>query len=68
MNAIVREPKIRAPSSVPPPLSAQPFQPLEKWDTIRRPDLTNTHPAVPIGPFPQWSEPARIVTLDPGSK
>ncbi len=34
-------------------------------DPIRRPDLTNTYPAVNIGPFPQWSEPARIVSLDP---
>jgi GTP cyclohydrolase II len=34
-------------------------------DPIRRPDLTNTHPAVGIGPFPQWSEPDRIVSLDP---
>jgi len=34
-------------------------------DPIRRPDLKNTHPAVTIGPFPQWSEPSRIVSLDP---
>jgi GTP cyclohydrolase II len=34
-------------------------------DPIRRPDLTNTHPAAEIGPFPQWSEPDRIVSLDP---
>src|ERR1700730_12727736 len=34
-------------------------------DPIRRPDLTNTHPAVSVGPFPQWSEPGRIVSLDP---
>ena len=26
-------------------------------DPIRRPDLTNTHPAATIGPFPQWTEP-----------
>jgi len=32
---------------------------------IRRPDLTNTHPAVAIGPFPQWTDPRRIVSLDP---
>ncbi|MDB5593238.1 MAG: hypothetical protein JWM36_199 [Hyphomicrobiales bacterium] len=30
-----------------------------------RPDLTNTSPAVKIGPFPQWSDPGRIVSLDP---
>jgi GTP cyclohydrolase II len=34
-------------------------------DPIRRSDLTNTHPAVSIGPFPQWAEPGRIVSLDP---
>ena len=34
-------------------------------DPIRRPDLTNTFPAAIIGPFPQWREPARIVSLDP---
>jgi len=34
-------------------------------DPIRRPDLTNTFPAAKIGPFPQWSEPRRIVSLDP---
>ena len=31
----------------------------------RRPDLTNTLPAVEIGPFPQWCEPGKIVSLDP---
>jgi GTP cyclohydrolase II len=34
-------------------------------DPDRRPDLTNTHPAVDIGPFPQWSDPRTIVSLDP---
>jgi GTP cyclohydrolase II len=34
-------------------------------DPIRRPDLTNTHPAATIGPFPQWCDPQRIVSLDP---
>ena len=34
-------------------------------DPIRRPDLTNTFPAETIGPFAQWSEPKRIVSLDP---
>jgi len=32
---------------------------------IARPDLTNTSPVVILGPFPQWSEPERIVSLDP---
>ena len=30
-----------------------------------RPDLTNTHPVVSIGPHAQWSQPGRIVSLDP---
>ena len=34
-------------------------------DPIRRPDLTNTYPAVAVGPFAQWSEAGRIVSLDP---
>src|SRR5947207_3730182 len=34
-------------------------------DPIRRPDLTNTHPAFAIGPFAQWTEPDAIVSLDP---
>ncbi|TFY99156.1 GTP cyclohydrolase II [Ramlibacter henchirensis] len=28
-------------------------------------DLTNTSPTDAIGPYPQWSDPARIVSLDP---
>ena len=34
-------------------------------DAGHRPDLTNTRPAVAIGPFPQWSDPGAIVSLDP---
>ena len=34
-------------------------------DASHRPDLTNTRPAVPIGPFPQWADPYAIVSLDP---
>jgi GTP cyclohydrolase II len=34
-------------------------------DPIRRPDLTNTFPTATIGPFRQWSEPGKIVSLDP---
>ena len=30
-----------------------------------RPDFSDTRPAVPIGPFPQWADPRRIVSLDP---
>jgi GTP cyclohydrolase II len=34
-------------------------------DPIRRPDLTNTHPAATVGPFPQWTDPRGIVSIDP---
>jgi GTP cyclohydrolase II len=34
-------------------------------DPIRRQDLTNTQPAISIGPFAQWAEPGSIVSLDP---
>jgi GTP cyclohydrolase II len=30
-----------------------------------RPDLTDTSPAALIGPHPQWSDPQKIVSLDP---
>jgi GTP cyclohydrolase II len=30
-----------------------------------RPDLTNTSPAVAIGPFESWFDPKKIVSLDP---
>jgi GTP cyclohydrolase II len=30
-----------------------------------KPDLTNTAPAEPLGPFPQWADPEKIVSLDP---
>src|ERR1700712_1692956 len=33
-------------------------------DPIRRPDLTNTQPAAVIGPFPQWTDPDKIVSPD----
>lgn len=34
-------------------------------DPFHKPDLTNTSPAVQIGPFDQWYEQDRIVSLDP---
>ncbi|HEX6441654.1 MAG TPA: GTP cyclohydrolase II [Stellaceae bacterium] len=30
-----------------------------------RPDLTDTAPIAHIGPWPQWADPAKIVSLDP---
>jgi GTP cyclohydrolase II len=32
---------------------------------LHKPDLTNTAPSTPIGPFPSWSNPEAIVCLDP---
>ncbi len=32
---------------------------------MHKPDLTNTAPPDPIGPFPQWGDPEKIVSLDP---
>lgn len=36
-----------------------------RLDPVHVPDLTDTAPAEPIGPCPQWSEADRIVSLDP---
>src|SRR5471032_3355224 len=30
-----------------------------------KPDLTNTSPTDPLGPFPSWGDPDKIVSLDP---
>src|SRR6478752_751313 len=34
-------------------------------DPNRRTDLTDTYPGATIGPFAPWTDPARIVALDP---
>ena len=34
-------------------------------DLDHKPDFTNTDPAVIIGPFPQWADPKKIVSMDP---
>ncbi|KAK2749179.1 Uracil-regulated protein 1 [Myotisia sp. PD_48] len=34
-------------------------------DIEHRPDFTNTEPAAKIGPFPQWGDKKRIVSMDP---
>jgi GTP cyclohydrolase II len=34
-------------------------------DVSHKPDFTNTEPAANIGPFPQWSDPKKIVSMDP---
>ena len=36
-----------------------------KLDPVHRPDLTNTSPPVDIGPYPQWGDADKIVSLDP---
>ena len=34
-------------------------------DVDHKPDFTNTEPAVNIGPFPQWANAHKIVSMDP---
>ncbi len=34
-------------------------------DPMKKPDLTNTAPTSAIGPYPGWSDPEKIVSLDP---
>lgn len=34
-------------------------------DPMHVPDLSDTAPVEPIGPFPQWAHPEKIVSLDP---
>lgn len=34
-------------------------------DPLHKPDLTNTAPAIQIGPYPQWDDAAKIVSIDP---
>lgn len=36
-----------------------------KYKPHHRPDLRDTESTVKIGPFPQWSDPARIISMDP---
>lgn len=38
---------------------------LEQELTRCRPDFTNTEPAANIGPFPQWADKKKIVSMDP---
>ena len=33
--------------------------------TKPRPDFTNTEPAENVGPFPQWADKKKIVSMDP---
>ncbi|KAI4135408.1 MAG: hypothetical protein LQ347_000701 [Umbilicaria vellea] len=34
-------------------------------DVDHKPDFTNTEPAADIGPFPQWADAKKIVSMDP---
>ena len=34
-------------------------------DPLHKPDLTNTAPSVVLGPYPQWSDAEKIVSIDP---
>ncbi len=35
------------------------------FSTHHRPDLNNTHPSISVSPQPSWSEPDKIISLDP---
>ena len=37
----------------------------QQLNTDHKPDFTNTEPAANIGPFPAWSDPKKIVAMDP---
>ncbi|GAB7362077.1 hypothetical protein MBLNU230_g2111t1 [Neophaeotheca triangularis] len=37
----------------------------KQLDTDHKPDFTNTEPAATIGPFAAWSDPKKIVAMDP---
>ncbi|MBX3021169.1 MAG: GTP cyclohydrolase II [Bdellovibrionales bacterium] len=36
-----------------------------KFPPLHRPDLNNTQSPVPLGPYAQWNDPTKIVSLDP---
>jgi GTP cyclohydrolase II len=36
-----------------------------KFDHHHRPDLHNTQSPVPFGPYPQWKDPKKMVSIDP---
>lgn len=36
-----------------------------KFDSLHKPDLQNTQSPVKIGPYPQWSDPLKMVSVDP---
>ncbi len=36
-----------------------------KFPSLHRPDLNNTQSPVKLGPYPQWRDPLKMVTVDP---
>jgi GTP cyclohydrolase II len=36
-----------------------------KFPALHKPDLHNTESPSPIGPYPQWTDPEKMVTVDP---
>lgn len=38
---------------------------IKELKVDHKPDFTDTEPAANIGPFPQWSDPKKIVAMDP---
>lgn len=38
---------------------------LGELNPLHKPDFHNTLPSVQIGPYPQWGDPEKIVSMDP---
>jgi hypothetical protein len=38
---------------------------MRQLDAAHRPDLFNTEPVHVVGPHPSWSDPYKIVSMDP---
>ncbi len=36
-----------------------------KFSPAHKPDLHNTQSPVPLGPYPQWSDPTKMISIDP---
>ncbi len=65
-------PSTPAPTATPSAPTAAPIRSTApwpsrpaRWRANNRADLTNTSPTTPMGPFPQWTDASKIVSLDP---
>ena len=54
-----------APTAAPMRSTARSRSRPGRWRPDHRPDLTDTAPVAVIGPWPQWADPKKIVSLDP---